>query len=209
MLSSETHNITEYIKTDTHSVGASIPFSEIDFEYPEPKTILAKQFQNTNGRKYGELEYKSQFKDSERYQIKAPFEHMVFERLQDQTDNTFSTVQVGAFLDEKVEPTIGAPLLFYAIHQYDTAQINFLSGTTRPDTYGALCTAGTDSAIDDYFIPSVCNELGTATTPPAYCLNFGSEINTYNLTDYGGDTNSLFQTYYENYILRIFDKKTF
>ena len=63
-------------------------------------------------------------------------------------------------------------------------------------------------AIDDYWIPSVCNELGTATTPPAYCLNFGSEINTYQLTDYSGDTNSLFQKYYENYITRIFNKKS-
>ena len=204
----ESHDITKYVKTDEYKVTRTNPLKEIDFEYPEPKTILAKEFKNLNNRKYGELEYKSQFKDGGVYKITAPFEHMVFERLQDKTDSTFSTVQVGAFLDEKVEPTIGAPLLFYGILQTNQDQINFLKGTTRPDTFGALCTAGTPEAIDDYWIPSVCNELGTATTPPAYCLNFGSEINTYQLTDYSGDTNSLFQKYYENYITRIFNKKS-
>ena len=51
------------------------------------------------------------------------------------------------------------------------------------------------------------NELGTTSTPPEYNLNFGSEINTYTLTDYGGNNNSLFQNFYENYITRLFNKK--
>ena len=53
----------------------------------------------------------------------------------------------------------------------------------------------------------MCNELGTTSTPPEYNLNFGSEINTYTLTDYGGNNNSLFQNFYENYITRLFNKK--
>ena len=57
-------------------------------------------------------------------------------------------------------------------------------------------------------MPSVCSSLGTSTTAPTYNLNFGSEINTYTLTDYGGNNNSLFQTYYTNYITRVFNKKT-
>ena len=50
--------------------------------------------------------------------------------------------------------------------------------------------------------------MGTASTAPTYNLNFGSEINSYTLTDYGGDNNSLFQTYYDNYITRVFNKRT-
>ena len=74
----ESHDITKYVKTDEYKVTRTNPLKEIDFEYPEPKTILAKEFKNTNNRKYGELEYKSQFKDGV-YKITAPFEHMVFE----------------------------------------------------------------------------------------------------------------------------------
>ena len=53
-----------------------------------------------------------------------------------------------------------------------------------------------------------CNEVGNSQTPPTHNLNFGSEINTYTLTDYSGNNNSLFQTYYQNYITRVFNTRT-
>ena len=204
-----THEITEYVKTNQHTVGATVPFSEIDFEYAEPKSILAQQFFNTNNQKYGELNYLADTTKSKKYEIKIPFEHMLFERLQDKTSGAFSTIQVGSFLDDNLEPSIGQPLLFYGIYQQDQDNINFLE-STRPETYGALCPVGTPSSppINDYWIPSVCNDLGRTSVPPLYNLNFGSEINTYTLTDYGGNNNSLFQNYYTNYITRVFNKKT-
>ena len=206
--SGDTQDITQYVKTDEHTVCDVIPFSEVDFEYSEPKSILAEQFQLLNNQKYGELNYVTDVSKKSIYQIKLPFEHMLFERLQDKTSGALTTVQVGSFLDTNLSPNIGQPLLFYGIYQNNAAtSINFLD-STRPETYGALCPTGTNSSLDDYWIPSVCNELGTASTPPTYNLNFGSEINTYTLTDYSGNNNSLFQTYYQNYILRVFNKRT-
>ena len=203
----DTFDITPFVKTDEHTVGATVPFSEIDFEYAEPKSILAQQFFNTNNRKYGELNYLADTTKSKKYEIKIPFEHMLFERLQDKTSGALTTVQVGSFLDDNLEPSIGQPLLFYGIYQQNKDNINFLE-STRPETYGALCPTGTNSTLNDYWIPSVCNELGRTSVPPLYNLNFGSEINTYTLTDYGGNNNSLFQNYYTNYITRVFNKKT-
>ena len=203
----DTFDITPFVKTNEHTVGATVPFSEIDFEYAEPKSILAQQFFNTNNRKYGELNYLADTTKSKKYEIKIPFEHMLFERLQDKTSGALSTVQIGSFLDDNLEPSIGQPLLFYAIYQQNQNNINFLQ-STRPETYAALCTVGTPSSINDYWMPHNANELGTSTTPPTYNLNFGSEINTYTLTDYGGTNNSLFQTYYTNYITRVFNKRT-
>ena len=203
----DTFDITPFVKTNEHTVGATVPFSEIDFEYAEPKSILAQQFFNTNNRKYGELNYLADTTKSKKYEIKIPFEHMLFERLQDKTSGALSTVQIGSFLDDNLEPSIGQPLLFYAIYQQNQNNINFLQ-STRPETYAALCTVGTPSSINDYWMPHNANELGTSTTPPTYNLNFGSEINTYTLTDYGGTNNSLFQNYYTNYITRVFNKRT-
>ena len=40
----DTHDITEYVKTNEHTVGATVPFNEIDLEYAEPKTICATIF---------------------------------------------------------------------------------------------------------------------------------------------------------------------
>ena len=206
----DTFNITEFVKTDNHTVSESLPFSEVDFEYSEPKSILAETFFNANNQKYGELNYVADVSKKNLYQIKIPFEHMLFERLQDKTSNAFTQVQVGSFIDSNLEPSIGQPLLFYGIYQENVSAdsfINFLD-STRPETYGALCPTGTNYTLDDYWIPSACNELGTSSTAPTYNLNFGSEINTYTLTDYGGNNNSLFQTYYTNYITRVFNKKT-
>ena len=96
----DTFDITPFVKTDEHTVGATVPFSEIDFEYAEPKSILAQQFLNTNNQKYGELNYLADTTKSKKYQIKIPFEHMLFERLQDKTSSALTTVQVGSFLDD-------------------------------------------------------------------------------------------------------------
>ena len=204
----DTFDITEYVKTDEHTVSEALPFSNVDLEYSEPKSILAQTFRSMNNRRYGELNYIGDSSKKNEYKITLPFEHMLFERLQDKTSGALTTVQVGSFLDDNLEPSIGQPLLFYAIYQQNVStSINFLE-STRPETYAALCPTGTNHSLDDYWIPSACNELGTASTPPTYNLNFGSEINTYTLTDYGGNNNSLFQTYYTNYITRVFNKRT-
>ena len=205
--SGDSFDITEYVKTDQHTVGEALPFSNVDLEYSEPKSILAQTFRSMNNRRYGELNYIGDASKKSEYKITLPFEHMLYERLQDKTSGALSTVQVGSFLDDDLKPSIGQPLLFYAIYQQNQNNINFLE-STRPETYAALCTVGTPSSINDYWIPSACNELGTSSTAPTYNLNFGSEINTYTLTDYGGTNNSLFQTYYTNYITRVFNKKT-
>ena len=204
----DTHNITPFVKTNQHTVGATIPFSEVDFEYAEPKSILAQEFLNTNNKKYGELNFISDSTKGNKYEIKIPFEHMLFERLQDKTSGALSTVQVGSFLNQELEPSIGQPLLFYGIYQQNQDDINFCENT-RPETYGALASnTATNYIINDYWIPSMCSSLGTSSTAPNFNLNFGSEINTYTLTDYGGNNNSLFQKYYTNYITRVFNKRT-
>ena len=72
----ETHDITEYIKTDTHSIGKTIPYSEIDLEYVEAKSILAQRFFNTNNRKYGEIEYKTDITDNNIYKVQRVFKYL-------------------------------------------------------------------------------------------------------------------------------------
>ena len=206
----ETHDITEYIKTDTHSVGKTIPFSEIDLEYVEPKSILAQRFFNTNNRKYGEVEYKTDLTDNKIYKVTAPFEHMLFSRLSDLTSGAFTDIQTGCFLDEELNPSIGQPLLFYGIQRTSiSTPINFVYNE-RPDTYGALASStSTDIfSLTNYFMPHHANELGSRATAPSINLNFGSEIDTYNLTDYAGQNNSLFLKNYQNYITRVYNKKT-
>ena len=207
--SGQTLDLTEYIKTDEHVVNKTLPFSEVDLEYVEPKSILAQTFLNTNNRKYGEVEYKGDAKDKNIYKVTAPFEHMLYSRLSDLTSNAFTDIQTGCFLDEELNPSIGQPLLFYGVYRTGISTgINF-AYCTRPDTYGALASnPALNFTLTAYWMPHHANELGSASTAPTFNLNFGSEIDTYNLTDYSGNNNSLFQKNYENYITRVFNKKT-
>ena len=207
--SGQTLDLTEYIKTDEHVVNKTLPFSEVDLEYVEPKSILAQTFLNTNNRKYGEVEYKGDASDKKIYKVPAPYEHMLYSRLSDLTANTLTDVQTGCFLDEELNPSIGQPLLFYGVYRTGISTgINF-AYCTRPETYGALASnPALNFTLTAYWMPHHANELGSASTAPTFNLNFGSEIDTYNLTDYSGNNNSLFQKNYENYITRVFNKKT-
>ena len=205
----DSFDITEYVKTDQHTVGEALPFSNVDLEYSEPKSILAQTFRSMNNRRYGELNYIGDASKKNEYKITLPFEHMLYERLQDKTSDALTLIQTGSFLDDDLNPSIGQPLLFYGVARTGiyTTPINFLY-STRPETYGALCPNGTKYILNNYWMPHNANELGTSTTAPTYNLNFGSEIDSYQLTDYGGNNNSLFQLYYQNYITRVFNKRT-
>ena len=205
----DSFDITEYVKTDQHTVGEALPFSNVDLEYSEPKSILAQTFLSMNNRRYGELNYIGDASKKNEYKITLPFEHMLYERLQDKTSDALTLIQTGSFLDDDLNPSIGQPLLFYGVARTGiyASPINFLY-STRPETYGALCPVGTNHTLNNYWMPHNANELGTSSTAPTYNLNFGSEIDSYQLTDYGGNNNSLFQTYYDNYITRVFNKKT-
>jgi len=137
---------------------------------------------------------------------------MLFSRLSDLTSNAFTDLQTGCFLDEELNPSIGQPLLFYGVQRTSiTNTINFCYNT-RPDTYGALAHNSAPSGdifeLSNYYMPHHANELGSVSTPPTYNLNFGSEIDTYNLTDYAGQNNSLFLKNYQEYITRVYNKKT-
>ena len=204
--SGDTIDISKFVVTDQHTIGANLPFTEIDFEYAEPKTILAQQFLQTNNKRFGELNFKTDASTESKFIINVPFEHMVFERLNDLSNNSQTEIQYGLFTDDELKPSIGSPLLFYGVYKQNISDsINFIE-TTRPES-GTPAT-GPQHEVDDYWMPSNYNESGTSSTPPDFNLNFGSEINEFTLTDYGGNNNSLFQLYYENYILRILNKKT-
>jgi len=214
----DTIDLTRFIKTDEHSMEGTLPYKEISFEYSEAKTILADEFKETFNRDFGSLEFIGNNNGKEKYEIKVPFEHMMFERIrfaptQSGQANEATDVQYGLFVDADMNPTIGKPLLFYAINQdfdEDTHQgpdfINFVD-TVRPAD-SSTAVAGTRHNIGQAWLPSNGYNSAGIRQKPTFELHFGSEINSFNYTDYSGNTNSLFNLYYKNYIERVFDVRT-
>tara|TARA_R100001163_G_scaffold9810_1_gene9371 strand:+ start:703 stop:2919 length:2217 start_codon:yes stop_codon:yes gene_type:complete len=203
--STTTHDLSKYIIKDNHTVGEALPFSNIKFDYPEPKTKLAQAFYNLNNVEYGSLNYIADASQGSKYEVLPPFEHMLFERLSDGTTAVNTDVQYGLAVDDNDNSVMTAPLLFYGIYNTSiSTPINYVD-STRP----VISSSGiTNTTINNYWMPHNANELGSASTAPAFNLNFGSEINSYTLTDYGGSNNSLFQKFYQSYIQRVFNTKT-
>ena len=207
--STTTHDLSQYVKTDENTVSEALPFSDINFSYPEPNTKLAQAYSNIHNRKYGSLDYISDASKRNQYKVDSPFGHILYERLLNLVNGLSSDVQYGLTVNESDNEVLTKPLLFYGVYQTTIAAssaINYLP-STRPDD-GGLAPSATPVSMRDYWMPHNANELGTASTAPAFNLNFGSEINSYTLTDYGGDNNSLFQKFYQNYITRVFNTRT-
>jgi hypothetical protein len=205
--STTTHDISQYIKTDDNTVSEALPFSMIDLKYTDADSILANAYYRTNNKLYGSIEYDANSSQRNDYTIELPFNHLLYERLNDY-NGTQTVFQYGLMVNENEEATIGKPLIFYGINLSAGANIGFsYIGEERP-TDGTLPATGSQVPIGNFWMPHNASELGTASTAPTYNLNFGSEINSYTLTDYGGNNNSLFQLYYQNYILRVFNTKT-
>ena len=206
------HDITEYVDTDETVVAEALPFTNIEYRYPEPKSILAQQFERLNNRRYGELEYVANASKGRRYEVKSPFGHMLYERLTNANTGNQTSVQHGTFLDDQLQPSIGKPLLFYAMKQQTGVTPNFtpiqLIDGTRPADITQAPNNATRYTMYSYFIPHNASALsGTGNSAPPFNLNFGSEVNSYTLTDYGGANNSLFSKFYTNYIIRVFDNR--
>ena len=185
-----TYDITEYVDTSTLTVDVALPFKQINFKYNDYNTYLASVFNQLNNQQFGELEYKG----SEAlnwvgndYNIVIPFQKIIYERLTDINDGSYTTIQVGYMLDNKQEAFIGKPLLHYANLQTGGTNISFMP------------TDSSNTSLSSYFIP--LNQNGIAEGEKS--LNFKSEIDEYTLEE---NTNTLF-TYYVNYISDVFDDR--
>lgn len=196
------YDITEFIKIDSKQINIALPYNEINFSYTGNDTLLAKQYEQLNGKPWGAEEYigdGDQFNaPNSKYSISIDQEHLMYERLIDVNNtltypNNQTSVQWGYMVDDNQDAILGKPLFFYPIHQASgssTDSISFRNGTTAVE-------------VDNYFIPS--NSLSLDPSVSTINLNFREEFNEY--TTETGFTDTLFQSNYSTYISDIFNGK--
>lgn len=184
------YDITKYVDVKGSDINSALPYKEITFKYSEPKTFLANQFSELNNKEFSELKYDGGTKlDGGKYDIKLPFEKVIFERLNDENGGAVTDAQYGYFVDGKQEPLLAKPLLFYNINTSVGAKsIGFVNGTAV--------------SISTYNRPSNTNEVA----PADYTLNFGSEFDEFD-PSLGLNNNSLFEKFYRTYIVDNFNAK--
>jgi len=200
------YDITEYLYTDKHSVGKANIYSEINFKYSDPSTFAIIHSNEITNDEFGNerLDNRSDEIDSPlafdggKYDVELGFEHMMFERMTNQSGTQqLTNTQWGWMVSEDENPVLGKPLLVYC-HKHATTS-----------TYEMMLEDGT--AIDKYIRPANTRThiLSGTTTPTAnlQTIHFGEEQD-----EYFADTNlpnneSLFANFYFNYVTGIYSEK--
>lgn len=86
-----------------------------------------------------------------------------------------------------------------------TVQVNDIVLNTTDDTKSKVSSIDSNTQLTLTSDIMVSGETYVIYRPPSYTLNFDNEVDEWNLTDYDGDTNSLFKKFYKDYINDLFD----
>ena len=197
-------NINKYLDITKSTVDVALPFRQINFKYKGTKTLLANQYGESNNVGWGELRYTQDGQDfdapNNQYNLEAPFEHMMFERLSNQATSPVvfgsTTIQYGFFVDSNQQPYFGEPLIFYGVN----------ATASPPNVVTPIYLKSSSSAGDSqnaYIIPS--NSLALASTTSTNNLNYSLEINEF--TGTSDFTNTLFEQEYKTYITDVFSTR--
>ena len=197
-------DLTDKIDISSSSVNKTLPYTKITFEYEDTDSLLAKQHKETDGITWGGEEYEvpGDSKYEKEYKIRPSFGHMKFEKLKDDETGDFTDIQVGFSVtkssedetsgtQEKYNPYIGKPVLFYPI---------LVTGEEIPYVYNDRAAHTTTTS---YFIPS-----NTVNTQISLTNHFGAEKNEYSADVDGSESykDNLYSLYYKNYIRSVFNK---
>ena len=191
----DTIDITKYVDTSSSKSDLALPFKNVDFYYEGNQTILADKYKQLEGKYFGQEEYKG---DSDLrwvgkdYKVKIPFEHLMYERLIDQTTGGQLDPIYGLMVDNNLNPIKGKPLIFFSqLVSGDPGDITDISFRDNETTH---------SSIDSYFVPSNSQNIYNLSSQS---IHFSAEKSEY----YGGQLlSSLFETYYKSYIQSVFQK---
>ena len=186
------YKIDEYIDVDTIDVERVPLYSNINFNYVNPTTKLAKKFEELNDEKFGNERFdvviNDNYIDGTEYKVDLPFEKVIYEKLVDANNGNQTDVQYGLFVSENDEPVKGNPLIFFNISTAVNAGVN---------AYYISADLTIKQNITTYNRPSNVSSDGLQT------LNFDTENDEFALVY---NDNSLFKNFYNNYIEEIFNK---
>ncbi len=214
-LSGNEIDISSYVDTSKKIVNRNKLFSEVNFEFDKLSTLAAiKAFERT-GDTFGNermnnlsasLQNPLAF-DGGKYSVKNKFEKVMYERMTDQSnETTILDIQWGWMASKDENPIVGKPLLFYPIYQGTTGStdengdIVYLDYDTSIYDKNKNVITQNHAQFDSYIRPSNSLQFNGSS------LHFGSEYDEWYVWEgSGSNENSLFNTYYSNYLLSIYD----
>jgi hypothetical protein len=187
-------DITKYVYADEMDIERPKLFKAINFQYEKSNNILNNAYRGLYNTEYGDLIYtNTNSSESANYDIKLPFENVLFERA---VGYNFETATL---IDKDLKPYTPKPMLIYNNGELPTN----LSGSDR--IY--ITTESGHSHQDNYIrFSNEYNSLPTdATFSYLMTMNFGNEQSPwYNVLAAKG----LYFRHYKNYIDNLYNIKT-
>lgn len=179
-------DITPYIDMSEHSSDVTVPFDDISFKHEEPETFLSKNRFEITGEVFGDEEYSlGNLFGGSKYEINSGFSHIMMEHLPDldlgETTDPTSNNLFGWAVDEDEVAFVDKPLMLYHRGTQTSVDVEWSDGTviTSHESLGNT----------------------NSTTAGGQTLNFGAEVDEFTLSV---NENSLYKTYYENYIGEVY-----
>jgi hypothetical protein len=181
----EVIDVTPYVITDEIKVDRAKMYNEISFGWQDSKSFMNEAFLGFNNRDYGSLKNIFPNNDGGKYEVKLPFETLLFNNY----DTINNNLQVAYCLTNPPDykPYVPKPIKLY-LQSDKTIQLWFDNGSTVPQLTNYM-PFGQDTIFDS----------------ENYSINFGDEISSLLLTNV---SKSLYQTYYEAYLTNLFNPKT-
>ena len=197
----KTIDLTKYIDTSKIDVNRDNLYSTIDFEFEKPSTFAIINANELTYDEFGNERLNNTSQDIEsplafdggKYTVKLGFDKVQYERMTDQTTEAVTDVQWGWLVNNDQNEVLTKPLIFYPIKQNSGNSILF--------DLGAHQTTHVTLPNNNYIRPS------NALEGVSESINFGSEFDEWEAHENSAITNenSLFNGYYKNYVLRIYD----
>ena len=191
------HDISQYIHADKHTVDKANIYSKIDFEYQNASSFAIVNSNEITNDEFGNEKLSNRSTeissplafDGGTYTVKLGFEHVLYERMRDQTDSTDQTnIQWGWMVSKDQNTILGKPLVFYCHKQ-----------NTPSEPINIEVSSNSHATVTDYIKPA--NTLGDG----LQTINFGEEVDEYYQNI---NSLSLFKTFYFNYIIPIYNEKS-
>jgi len=187
-------DITKYVYADEMEIERPKLFKAINFQYEKSNNILNNAYRGLYNKEYGDLIYtNTNSNESANYDIKLPFENVLFERA---VGYNFETATL---IDKDLKPYTPKPMLIYNNGELPTD----LTGSDR-----FYVTTETGHSHQDNYI-RFSNEYNSVPTDLTYTylmsMNFGNEQSPwYNVLAPKG----LYFRHYKNYVDNLYNIKT-
>lgn len=175
-------DITQYVDVTSIEVDRPKLYKEISFDWKASKSFMNVAYKDVNNSEYGSLREYFGY-DGGEFKVELPFETLNFNKF------TGENLQVGYSLQvaPSYTPYVPAPVMLYL---YDSLPCDFYfdNGTTTVNL-----TSYMPFGQDVFF------------NTDEFTINFNEEISSLTLLP---ESNSLYRTYYQKYLVNLFDNKT-